>query len=565
MMNLRPFIHTPRIAYFSMEIALRNEIPTYSGGLGILAGDTLRSCADLDLPIVAVTLASRCGHFRQEIDEEGRQVELPSPWDPQRWATVVDAQVSVEIEGRPLWIRAWLYVLEGHMGGKVPVILLDTDIPENSGADREITHVLYGGDETYRLKQEIVLGLGGLRILQALGFTVCQYHMNEGHAALLALGLLQQSRRSENGRGGSDYDSARVRELCVFTTHTPLESGHDQFPYDLLSRVTDEFMDRKELERFGGADRLNMTALALNLSGYVNGVAKRHAEVSRSQFPGYRIHAVTNGVHPYTWTSEPVRRLYNQYIPGWCHEPEMLVRVDRVPDAELWGAHAEAKRHLLQKIRQETGVQMHEDLPLIGYARRMTGYKRPNLLLSDRGRLQSMAKSFGFQVVFAGKAHPRDEDGKRLIQEIHRAIKDLSETIPMAFLADYDMETALDLVSGADVWLNTPLPPLEASGTSGMKAAFNGVPNLSILDGWWIEGHIEGGTGWAIGEPGAADEARRDDAEALYRKLEDVVLPLYHKDKKGWIAVMKGAIGKNAYYFNSHRMVRRYATEAYAR
>ena len=562
------FVHTPRIAYFSMEIALKNEIPTYAGGLGILAGDTLRAGADLELPMVGVTLVSRQGHFRQEIDEEGRQIEHPSPWEPADWATMLEAKVAVEIDGRMVWIRGWLHIVEGHPGGRVPVILLDTDLPENEEKDRTITHWLYGGDETYRLKQEIVLGLGGLHMLQALGLTIRQYHMNEGHSALLALGLLRRFKHTEADavRMGSPYDTASVRELCVFTTHTPLESAVDQFPYELVRRVMGEIVDFEELAQLAGRERLDMTALALNLSGYVNGVAKRHAEVSRAHFPGYRIHAVTNGVHPYTWTCEPFRELYDTYIPGWCHEPGMLVRVDRIPDETLWEAHLAAKRKLIDRIKGTVHVDMHAELPLIGFGRRMTGYKRPDLLLTDLGRLRALAKSHPFQVVMAGKAHPRDVGGKGLIQEIHRRMHDLADAVPMAFLPNYDMEIALEMVSGVDVWLNTPLPPLEASGTSGMKAALNGALNLSVLDGWWIEGHIEGATGWAIGDPGAGPAASQaPGADALYRKLEEVVLPLYANDRGGWIGMMKGAIGKNASYFNSLRMMRRYGIEAYTR
>ncbi len=564
-MKIREFIQTPRIAYFSMEIALRNEIPTYAGGLGVLAGDTLRSCADLRLPMVGVTLVSREGHFRQEIDAEGRQVEHPNPWDPSKFAALLDAKVGLEIERRRVWLQAWLYVVEGQRGERVPVILLDTDVPENEREDREITHWLYGGDGAYRLKQEMVLGLGGLHMLHALGFTIRQYHMNEGHSALLALGLLQRTSRVKARPGAVAYDAAAVRESCMFTTHTPVESGHDQYPYDLVRRVMGDLEDEVELRCLAGEERLNMTALALQLSGYVNGVAIKHAELSRSLYPQFEIHAVTNGIHPYTWASDPFRKLYNEHLSAWWHEPELLVRVDRIPDDTIWEAHLAAKRLLLGLIREGVGVDFREDVPLIGFARRMTGYKRPDLLLTDRNRLRAIARAHPFQVVFAGKAHPHDEMGKRLIQELHQTIREMQGEIPMAFLPNYDMETARALVSGADFWLNTPLPPLEASGTSGMKAALNGVPNLSVLDGWWIEGHIEGVTGWAIERPAAGGSTPDSDAEGLYRKLENVVLPLYRSDRTGWIQIMKGAIGKNAQYFNSHRMMRRYATEAYIR
>ena len=562
------FIHEPRVAYFSMEIALADEIPTYAGGLGILGGDTVRSAADLGLPLVAVTLVSRAGYFSQEIDARGRQVEHAAPWDPSRYARLLDAKVAVPIEGRVVWIGGWLYVLEGHLGGRQPVLLLDTDFPENAPADRLITHPLYGGDDSTRLKQEIVLGIGGVRLLRALGFTLRQYHMNEGHSALLGLELLRQYAypAEDLQPGESRYDVPRVRELCCFTTHTPVEAGHDRFDYSLVARVFDgaehgAFVDVGVLKHLAGETDLNMTRLALNLSEYVNGVAETHAAVSRRMFPGYQVHAITNGVHPFTWVAESFRRLYDQYIPSWCHEPELLVRVDSsIPDAAIWDAHQQAKRALLERVRVSTGLSLNPELPILGFARRMTAYKRPDLLFSDLDRLRSIARGRPFQIVLAGKAHPHDEGGKRLIELLHAHARDLAGAVPVVYLADYGMDLARLLVAGADVWLNTPMPPMEASGTSGMKAAFNGVPNLSVLDGWWAEGCIEGVTGWAVGSTNAAD----GHAQSLYEKLEHTVLPLYG-DRAGWVRVMKGAIAKNASYFNSHRMMRRYATEAYLR
>ena len=562
------FTHRPRVAYFSMEIALRNDIPTYSGGLGVLAGDTVHAAADLELPLVAVSLVSRKGYFRQELDGHGRQVEHPDPWDPAQHATPLAAKITVPIEGRNVWVGGWLYVLEGHVGGRQPVILLDTDLPENLAGDREITHYLYGGDAAYRLKQEIVLGIGGTRMLHALGYQMRQYHMNEGHSALLTLELLRRHAYAvENLRAGEQrYDLQRVRSLCNFTTHTPVEAGHDQFPYELVQRVLGDFIEPATLKAFAGHDRLNMTHLALNLSDYVNGVAKRHAEISRLMFPGYRVRAITNGVHPATWTSPGFAKLYDAHLPGWCCEPELLARADRIADDAIWDVHRHAKQQLVDMVGARCGIALQPEWPILGFARRMTTYKRPDLLFSDLERLRAIAQRHPFQIVLAGKAHPHDGDGKRLIETLHAHMRDLRDDIPIAFLPDYDLETAMKLVSGVDVWLNTPLRPLEASGTSGMKAAFNGVPSLSVLDGWWIEGCIEGLTGWAVGSSEHAPNG--GDAHSLYEKLENVVLPLYGGsggDRSGWIAVMKGAISKNAAYFNSHRMMRRYVAEAYLR
>jgi starch phosphorylase len=561
---LEPFIHEPRIAYFSMEIALASEIPTYSGGLGVLAGDTMRSAADLDLPMVGVTLASRAGYFRQEIGG-GRQVEQPDRWEPEKRAQRLAAKVALQIDGRETWVGAWLYVVEGHRGGAVPVILLDTDLVENHAGDRELTHYLYGGDESYRLKQEMVLGIGGVRMLAALGLAIRKYHLNEGHAALLTLELLRRLAHTpqEAGSAGLHYDVPAVRRLCVFTTHTPVEAGHDQFAYDLADRLLGDIIDGTELRALAGADRLNMTRLALNLSEHVNGVARRHAEVSRRMFPGYRVHAITNGVHPWTWACDSFRRLYDAHLPRWCHEPELLVRADRIPDEELRRAHADAKTALLERTRGHGGQGLDPALPLLGFARRMTPYKRADLLFSDLERLKSIARRQPFQIVLAGKAHPRDGGGKQLIERLHAWARELQGAVPVVFLPDYDMDLARLLVSGVDVWVNLPLRPLEASGTSGMKAALNGVPNLSVPDGWWLEGWIEGVTGWSVGGEADADNAR--DAASLYDKLEKQVLPLYYGDRAGWSAVMKGAISRNASFFNSHRMMRRYAVEAYLR
>jgi len=327
-----------------------------------------------------------------------------------------------------------------------------------------------------------------------------------------------------------------------------------------VQRILGDFMDMAVLRSLAGGDAMNMTRLALNLSERINGVAQRHAETSRQLFPGYHIRAITNGVHPFTWASPGFSRLYDTYARGWCHEPELLVRADRTPDEAIWDAHSQAKGKLIAKAKELCGVELDPEKTILGFARRMTEYKRPDLLFSNIDRLKTIAEQWPFQIIIAGKAHPRDEGGKRLIETLHAHVRDLTGVIPIAYFPDYNMELALTIISGADVWLNTPLRPFEASGTSGMKAAFNGVPSLSILDGWWLEGCIEGVTGWAIGdESGSSDK----DAGSLYQKLEQVVLPLYYKDRAAWILIMKEVICKNASFFNSHRMMQRYAIEAY--
>ncbi|MGE5187531.1 MAG: alpha-glucan family phosphorylase [Betaproteobacteria bacterium] len=554
--DLKGLLKGLKIAYFSMEVGLRNDIPTYSGGLGTLAGDAIRSSADLKLPLVAVTLVSKMNYFRQRLSESGRQVELSNEWRPEQHMTLLPDEVTVQIEGRPVKVQAWLYKYKSITGGVVPLLFLDTDFEANAPEDREISYYLYGGNEKYRLKQEAVLGFGGVRMLDALGFRIRKYHMNEGHSSFLSLELLLK-----NG-----MDVEKVRELCVFTTHTPIEAGHDKFNYDLVSSVLEK-IDLEPLKQYGGKDRLNMTMLALNLSNYVNGVAKRHQEVSAKMFAGYEIHAITNGVHSFTWTGEPFRKIFDQYLPGWAIEPELLAKVDIIPDCDIWDAHVQQKKQLIEYANIVTNGQLSEDTFTIGFARRATEYKRPTLLFSNIERLRTISRSGKFQAIFAGKAHPRDEGGKRLIEQIYSYAKQLKDDVEIVYLENYDMSIAAKMVGGVDVWLNTPLRPMEASGTSGMKAAHNGVINLSVLDGWWIEGWMENLTGWSIG-PHNIDNLDyqalfQKETEDLYNKLEYVIIPTYYHRHDEWIKLMKNSIGKIAYYFNSHRMMRRYVTEAY--
>jgi glycogen phosphorylase len=568
--TIGPFLASTRIAYFSMEMALRPEMHTYSGGLGGLAGDTARSCADLGLPVVFVTLVSRQGYLKQEVDVDGRQIEHPDPWNPEEYATPLRAKVAVLIEGREVWVRPWLHVLESPIGSRVPVLLLDTQLDENRADDRTITDRLYGPGSDYRLKQEAVLGIGGLRILQALGFTIRTHHLNEGHAALLALDLLRRYPRPKDqvAPGALGYRLTPVRQTCIFTTHTPVEAGHDRFDYGLFEHILPGYIDSNQVRLLAGADSLNMTRLALNLSGFVNGVADRHARTTTQMFPGYDIRAITNGVHLPTWAHRSFRALFNEHFPAWAHEPEMMVRADQIDSGRIWQAHQQAKDDMIGEIRRRTGVSLDPALPIIGFARRMTAYKRPDLLFSDLQRLKRINSRYPFQLVIAGKAHPSDGPGKELIRRIHHHIAELAPELTMVFVPNYEMALGRFLVSGVDVWLNTPTPPLEASGTSGMKAALNGVLNLSVLDGWWLEACIEGMTGWAVGRDGQTGEghdAAHATADDLYEKLEQEVLPLYHGDRDRWIWMMKQAIGKIPCYFNTQRMMRRYAAEAYIR
>ncbi len=589
-----PVNSTKRIvAYFSMEIALENAMPSYSGGLGVLAGDTIRAAADLRLPMVAVSLLYRRGYFTQRLAEDGSQTEEPVEWRVEDFLQEEPAQASVSIENRRLDLRCWRYTVKGVRGFEVPVYFLDADLPSNAVSDRNLTGTLYGGDSYYRLCQEVVLGIGGVRILRALGYNdLTRYHMNEGHAALLSLELLAEEAREAGRASIRGEDIEKVRGKCVFTTHTPVPAGHDRFPMEYLTRVfpkQTEFLDLKDAsaadfmkrvlqaeqsypgiqEAARGGATLNLTQLALSLSTYVNGVAKVHGETSRQMFPHVPIEAITNGVHAGTWTSPAFQQLFDRYIPSWREDNYSLRGALGLPAEDVWSAHLIAKHELFEEVRKKTGLNFDDEVFTIGFARRATGYKRADLILADLDRLRQIAKNAGaFQIIYAGKAHPNDGGGKDIIRHIFQAKKALRKAVPIVFLDDYNLDLGGKITSGVDLWLNTPQFPLEASGTSGMKAALNGVPSLSILDGWWVEGHIEGVTGWSIGESRrvasvgvATDNAA--EAESLYSKLEGVILPLYYAERSRFLGIMQHAIAINGSFFNTQRMVQQYITDAY--
>lgn len=555
----------PTIAYFSMEIALDPNMPTYSGGLGMLAGDTLRSAADLGAPVVAVTLVYRNGYFRQHLDPSGNQTEQPQQWEPERLLKAVEGRVTVEIEGRPVCIRAWEYDVQGVDGDIVPVFLLDTNLPENSEGDRHLTESLYGGDEYYRLAQEVILGLGGLKLLQKLGFDKIEaYHMNEGHSALLALGLLE--RRLDQSFAGrvKQLDIDGIRRMCIFTTHTPVPAGHDQFPKPLVRRVLgDERVTLLEQTQALHHDALNMTYIALRFSGYVNGVAMRHGEVSRGMFPNYAISAITNGVHALTWTSPSFRELFDHYVPGWRTDNNYLRYAISIPLEDIRVAHATAKEALFAEIRHRTSVNLDPKAFTIGFARRASTYKRADLLFQNRDRLKRIARDVGaIQLVYAGKAHPRDNGGKDIIRQVFQGASSISDVVRSVYVENYDMNWGRLITSGVDVWLNTPMRPQEASGTSGMKAALNGVPSFSVIDGWWAEGWIEGITGWAIGNTDIVEDPASE-VSTLYDKLERQILPMFYGTPNRYTEVMRSAIALNGSFFNTQRMVQQYLANAY--
>ena len=559
------------IAYFSMEIGLDPAMPTYSGGLGVLAGDTIRSAADLKVPIVAVTLLHRKGYFHQRLDARGWQKEEPAEWIIEDFLKEMLPKTSVMIEGRTVQLRSWKYEVKGIGGFKVPVYFLDADLPENSEWDRKLTDFLYGGDQPYRLCQEIILGIGGIRILRVLGYDhIKRFHMNEGHSSLLTLELLDEEAKRVGRKLITRDDIEVVREKCIFTTHTPVPAGHDQFTLDLVNRVLEHREVIFEMrDTFCCEGILNMTYLALNLSRYINGVAKKHGEVSRLMFAGYTVDAITNGVHASTWVSGPFQKLFDRYIPEWRQDNFSFRYALSIPKDEIWKAHKQVKKRLIHQVNSETGGEMDVNVLTIGFARRVTTYKRGDLLFTDIERLKNISPRAGpFQVIYAGKAHPQDQGGKELIKRIFQAKEQLRPDVKIAYIENYDMEFGKMITSGVDLWLNTPQPPMEASGTSGMKAALNGVPSFSVLDGWWIEGHIEGVTGWSIGETRRDTEETSNwskDASSLYDKLEHIILPLFYHDRDRFIDVMRHAIALNGSFFNTHRMILEYVLKAYFR
>lgn len=548
------------VAYFSMEIGINHALPTYSGGLGILAGDTLRSAADLKLPMIAVSLLYKKGYFKQSIDESGWQNEAPVQWNPEDLLEKLPHIVHVDIDGRSVALASWLYKIEGATGKVNPILFLDSDLEENTPDDRLITQSLYGGDTYNRLAQEIILGIGGVRMLEAVGATnIRKYHMNEGHSALLTLELFH--------KWSDEADTlAKVKSHAVFTTHTPVPAGHDVFDQSFVEQMLPAEYLSPVKERLFEDGVLNMTKLGLNFSHYVNGVAKRHGAISRDMFPGYEIDSITNGVHSYYWTHESFKTLFDEYIPGWKSDPYSLRYVLSIPTDKIWTAHQQAKQALITHVNNEYGADMDTDTFTIGFARRAAEYKRGDMLFADIERLKAIAKKYkGIQIIYAGKAHPADENGKKLIQRVIQAMREANPSIKSCYIENYNIDVAQIAIAGVDIWLNTPIRPREASGTSGMKAAHNGVPHFSVLDGWWLEGHIENVTGWSIGShPNDEIESTQEvDVEDLYTKLEYVILPQYYENRGAWTKMMRHSIAINGSFFNTHRMVQQYVLNAY--
>ncbi|HZJ41123.1 MAG TPA: alpha-glucan family phosphorylase [Candidatus Saccharimonadales bacterium] len=548
-----------KIAYFSMEMELENAIKTYSGGLGILAGDLLRSAADLRLPIVGITLLNDQGYFDQKINAVGEQEEtIVVDYDFSHLKKIRNTAI-IKIGQDNVKVGAWRYLINGTDGFKIPVYLLDTNFPENKPIYQSLTGKLYGNNKEYRLLQEIVLGRGGFAMLKSIGYGIKKFHINEGHGSFVAISQFLASRRKSLVARVTD-----TKKRCIFTTHTPVKMANDIFPLDLVLKYQPDFpLNIPEIIK---DKQVNMTKVALYFSGYINGVAISHALFSHKMFPDYPIHAITNGVHSLTWTSPEFAELYDKHLFNWRHSSLSLRNAFIIPDAEIWEAHQGAKTRLLKFVEEKTGVKFEQAIFTIGFARRFTAYKRPLLLLSDIEKLISISNNVGkIQIVYAGKAHPGDVGGKKLVAELSAIIKKYQPQIKIIFLEGYDTDISKLMTAGVDLWVNTPLPPNEASGTSGMKAAHNGVPQLSTFDGWWREGYIRGKTGWTIwgNKITSAGDVDYKDALSLYNLLEKEIIPLYYNNPQKWQEMMRFVIGINASFFNTERVLREYAQNAY--
>ncbi len=550
------------IAYFVMEVGIDDKIPTYSGGLGVLAGDTLYSYADLGIPAVCVTLLYKRGYTLQKITHHGMQLDFDHFWDYKKILKPLNVEVDVWFGEKKQKVRAWEYTVRGKWD--IKVLFLDADLPDNDEEIRKLNSKLYPDDTLQRLRQEMLLGIGGYRILKALGYNISVYHKNESHSAFLIVELLREFGNKE-----------KAKNSCVFTTHTPVAAGHERFPIDMV-REELKMYDHMDWDEEDGS--VNLSAVALEYSCKVNAVSYKHMfvskkileEVAKSKGP-HEIDYVTNGVYHRRWIHDELKEVFNEYIPGWDENPLLLYQVYQIPSEVLFEKHLRVKSELVNYINKNTGSGFADDVLTIGIVRRVTPYKRNDLILRDLERLIYIAEHFGdVQLVFAGKAHPNDFGGKDMIRNIiekKSIAKERTKRLKIAFLEDYSIELAKLLVSGCDVWLNNPKRPYEACGTSGMKAGMNGVLNFSTWDGWWLEGGIEGVNGWGIGKkPTWADMSESNDDEDLedmYGKLSYVILPMYYMSKDRWVSMIKSSIATIGSNFNTYRMVSEYISKIY--
>ena len=538
------------VGYFTAEIGLWSDLSTYSGGLGVLAGDHVKSAADAEIPLVGVTLLYREGYSRQHLDSDGIQSETYPVLDPSEFLELTDITIQLPLDNQTIYARVWCANVVGQTGHKVPVYFLDTTHELNSQYHQEIGQRLYGGNDDTRIRQEYLLGVGGVQLFDHLQIELNGIHLNEGHCTFAMLELLSRG-----------WSREQLTEKSLFTTHTPVPAGHDRFEWSLVKEIMGDKLpdDAQELVRNAGdsegGNRCSMSHLAVALSTSVNAVSILNAEVAQTMFSEKKIIPITNGVHHPTWTSSTMTKLFDEHLPEWKANPNRLKEAQKIPTQALKQARNENRKHLRDLVRNETGVEFEEHRLTIGFARRFATYKRANLVFHDLEKLREIGAG-RIQFVFSGKAHPKDEGGKQLIRDIFASAKTVEEEIPVAFLENYSMATGLAMTSGVDIWLNNPIRPLEASGTSGMKAAMNGVPNCSILDGWWPEACNHGINGWAIGN---AEDDRNDprDAENIYSTLQNDVLPSWERKDETWANIMRESIASSA-GFTGRRMIEDY-------
>ena len=540
-----------------MEMMLETDVPTYAGGLGVLAGDLLRSCADMSVAAAGVSLVYSGDTFSQTVNPDGSQTFTKQDWQKLDQLTKLPQIIELEIANTRVKVGCWRYDVVGLTGFTVPVYLLDTNLAANSPRARNITGNLYaGGDE--RIAQEIVLGIGGVKMLRALGIhKVGTYHLNEGHCGFVPLELLAEN----------DYQDELVRRNCVFTTHTPIPEGHDKFSYEQAYKYAGRYLPW-HIKKLAGENDMSMTHLAMNMSRKLLAVSRKHKAVSEQVFRGYAFDYITNGVHHRSWTHNYFQDVYNQFLPGWLENPKELEKAEELlPDEQFWNAHLECKRKLIAYVNKRQAAitspdnLFDENTLTISLARRPVAYKRPLLLYQDIEKFVRIGAG-QIQVIQCGKSHPDDDVSLGIVKQIVGLSKKFKEVLKIAFLENYSPKVARLLVNGSDVWLNTPKRGLEASGTSGMKAAMNGCINFSVPDGWWIEAvERDSQSGYSIRDEGSDNDDQKD-ADDLYGKLEEVIIPLYYDRRSQWITRMKRAVTLGG-YFNTNRCVAEYLAKVW--
>ncbi len=547
------------IAYFVMEVGLDENIPTYSGGLGTLTGDTLYSFADLGIPAVCITLLYKKGYVYQKIGKDGRQMDLEDNWNYTEKLNPLPIQIELPIKDKNQKIKVWEYTVKGKRN--IKILFLDGDIDGNDERVRDAFQRLYYSDKERRLIQEIALGIGGYRALKTLGYHITLYHINESHSAFLLFELLKENPNPED-----------VKKKVVFTTHTSLPVGHDIFPLDMVKEQLKLYDGINWKDEATADNNLDLSLLSAKYSSIVNAVSLKHKFITKRSYAFREVDYITNGVYHKRWVCEELKDIYDRYLPSWDDNPALLKQAYDIPSIELLKAHLEAKEKLINFINKNYDASFIVECPMLCVARRITAYKRNNLILRDMERLIKIAEKFGcLQLVFAGKAHPADEEGKAIVKDVNDKInyaKSRTKDLRMVFIENYGIHVAKLLVSGCDVWLNNPKRPYEACGTSGMKAAMNGVINFSTWDGWWLEGGIEGINGWGIGpRPHWLDMSESNDEEDLediYGKLQHLILPAYYYHQDEWVKMMKNSIATVGPYFNTYRMVSEYFVKIYS-